>query len=160
MLFMPNHPVEFYGRILFHLVSTNFFWFSASSKFRKELFFKFPFKKFFSLVLFRCSQQSKIYNLKLRIILFKNWYEPWEWDSEDPFEKGLQKVVTLFQEKRNMFMSMELDGVSCIIIKTSPSTSLLVMFFDPGQVGSIFCGSGRVSHLWFGFEFGKFPLKT
>jgi len=33
-------------------------------------------------------------------------------------------------------------------------------FFDPGQVGSIFCGSGRVSHLWFGFEFGKFPLKT
>jgi len=31
--------------------------------------------------------------------------------------------------------------------------------FDPGRVGSIFCGSGRVSHLWFGFEFGKFPLK-
>jgi len=28
------------------------------------------------------------------------------------------------------------------------------------QVRSIFCGSGRVSHLWFGFEFGKFPLKT
>jgi len=27
------------------------------------------------------------------------------------------------------------------------------------QVGSIFCGLGRVSHLWFGFEFGKFPLK-
>jgi len=26
--------------------------------------------------------------------------------------------------------------------------------------GSIFCGSGRVSHLWLGFEFGKFPLKT
>jgi len=26
--------------------------------------------------------------------------------------------------------------------------------FDPGRVGS-----GRVSHLWFGFEFGKFPLK-
>jgi len=23
----------------------------------------------------------------------------------------------------------------------------------------IFCGSGWVSHLWFGFEFGKFPLK-
>jgi len=21
-------------------------------------------------------------------------------------------------------------------------------------------GSGRVSHLWFGLEFGKFPLKT
>jgi len=32
--------------------------------------------------------------------------------------------------------------------------------FDPGQVGSIFCGSGRVSHFWFRFEFGKFPLKT
>jgi len=38
----------------------------------------------------------------------------------------------------------------------------------PGQkfltrVGSIFVariGSGRVSHLWFGSEFGKFPLKT
>jgi len=25
--------------------------------------------------------------------------------------------------------------------------------------GSIFCSSGRVSHSWFGFEFGKFPLK-
>jgi len=23
--------------------------------------------------------------------------------------------------------------------------------------GSIFCGSGRVSHLWFEFDFGKFP---
>jgi len=32
-------------------------------------------------------------------------------------------------------------------------------YYDLGQVGSIFCGSGRVSHLWFGFEFGKFPLK-
>jgi len=31
--------------------------------------------------------------------------------------------------------------------------------FDPGQVGSVFCGSGRVSHLWFGLESGKFPLK-
>jgi len=28
------------------------------------------------------------------------------------------------------------------------------------RVGSIFCGSGRVSHLWFEFEFGKFALKT
>jgi len=25
--------------------------------------------------------------------------------------------------------------------------------------GQFICGSGRVSHLWFGFEFGKFPLK-
>jgi len=33
-------------------------------------------------------------------------------------------------------------------------------FFDPGWVRSIFCGSGRVSHLRFVFEFGKFPLKT
>jgi len=32
-------------------------------------------------------------------------------------------------------------------------------FFDPGQVRSIFCGSGWVSHLWFGIGFGKFPLK-
>jgi len=31
--------------------------------------------------------------------------------------------------------------------------------FDPGWVGSIFCGSGWVRHLWFGFDFGKFPLK-
>jgi len=35
----------------------------------------------------------------------------------------------------------------------------------PGQkfftwVGSIFCGSGRVSHLWFGFEFGKYFPKN
>jgi len=28
------------------------------------------------------------------------------------------------------------------------------------RVGSIICCSGRVSHLWFGFEFGKFPLQT
>jgi len=27
------------------------------------------------------------------------------------------------------------------------------------QVGSIFCGSGQVRHLWFGLEFGKYPLK-
>jgi len=37
--------------------------------------------------------------------------------------------------------------------------------FDPGRVVSIFSGlgqpgSGWVSHLWFGFGFGKFPLKT
>jgi len=32
--------------------------------------------------------------------------------------------------------------------------------FNPGQVGSIICGLGWVSHLWFGFEFWKFPLKT
>jgi len=32
-------------------------------------------------------------------------------------------------------------------------------YFDPGSIGSIFCCSGQVSHLWFGFEFGKFPLK-
>jgi len=36
--------------------------------------------------------------------------------------------------------------------------------FDPGRVRSIFCGPGwvgmgRVSHLWFGFESEKFPLK-
>jgi len=42
------------------------------------------------------------------------------------------------------------------------SGSQLVM--GPGlnfltQDGSIFCGSGWFSHLWFGFEFGKFPLK-
>jgi len=30
-------------------------------------------------------------------------------------------------------------------------------FLNPGQVGSNFCCSGWVSHLWFGF--GKFPLK-
>jgi len=32
-------------------------------------------------------------------------------------------------------------------------------FLTPGQVESTFCGSGRVSHLWFGFEIGKFPLQ-
>jgi len=40
--------------------------------------------------------------------------------------------------------------------------SILVM--GPGQknltrVGTIFCYSGRVSHLWLGPGFGKFPLK-
>jgi len=29
-----------------------------------------------------------------------------------------------------------------------------------GWVGSTFCSSGWVSHLWFGFRFGKFPLKV
>jgi len=39
-------------------------------------------------------------------------------------------------------------------------------FFDPGRAGRlIFSSSGqvgtnRLSHLWFGFGFGKFPLKT
>jgi len=41
------------------------------------------------------------------------------------------------------------------------------VMMGPGQnfltrVGSIFCGSGQVgsgSNLWFGLEFGKFPLK-
>jgi len=32
--------------------------------------------------------------------------------------------------------------------------------FDPGRVNFLWLGLGRVSHLWFGFEFGKFPLKT
>jgi len=32
--------------------------------------------------------------------------------------------------------------------------------FDPGWVSFLCLGLGRVSHLWFGFEFGKFPLKT
>jgi len=27
------------------------------------------------------------------------------------------------------------------------------------QVGPIFCCLGRISHLWFGFGFGKYPLK-
>jgi len=31
--------------------------------------------------------------------------------------------------------------------------------FHMGWVGSIFCGSGQVSHLWFGFEFGKLLIK-
>jgi len=31
--------------------------------------------------------------------------------------------------------------------------------FDLGLVGPIFCGLGRVSHLWFEFGFGKFSLK-
>jgi len=31
--------------------------------------------------------------------------------------------------------------------------------FDPGRVNFLWLGSGRVSHLWFGLEFGKFPLK-
>jgi len=34
---------------------------------------------------------------------------------------------------------------------------LLVM--GPGQKFLTLVGLGRVSHLWFGFEFGKFPLK-
>jgi len=31
--------------------------------------------------------------------------------------------------------------------------------FDPGWVKFLWPGSGQVSHLRFGFEFGKFPLK-
>jgi len=41
--------------------------------------------------------------------------------------------------------------------KTMSRSSWLTSFFDSSWVGSIFCGSGQVSHLWFGF--GKFPLK-
>jgi len=32
--------------------------------------------------------------------------------------------------------------------------------FDPGWVNFLWLGSGRVSQLWFGLEFRKFPLKT
>jgi len=32
--------------------------------------------------------------------------------------------------------------------------------FDPSWVGSSFSCSGRVSHLWFGYGFGKFTLKS
>jgi len=32
-------------------------------------------------------------------------------------------------------------------------------FFDPGQVNFLLLRSGRISHLWFGSGFGKFPLK-
>jgi len=43
-------------------------------------------------------------------------------------------------------------------------TELLELVMGPGEifltrVRSIFCGSGRVSHLWFGFGFQKFPQK-
>jgi len=31
--------------------------------------------------------------------------------------------------------------------------------FDQGRVNFLWLGSGRVSHLWFGLEFGKLPLK-
>jgi len=43
-------------------------------------------------------------------------------------------------------------------------TIILIVVMGPGQnflsrAGSSFCGSGRVSHLWFGFWLGKFSLK-
>jgi len=52
----------------------------------------------------------------------------------------------------------------CVNIKIKAMTSdgSGSKIFDPGWVGSIFVarvGSGWVSHLWFGLEFGKFPLK-
>jgi len=31
--------------------------------------------------------------------------------------------------------------------------------FDPGRVKFLLLGLGRVSHFWFGYRFGKFPLK-
>jgi len=54
------------------------------------------------------------------------------------------------------------------IIEVNLVELFTIVVMGPGQkflnrVGSIFCdwvGSGRVSHLWFGLEFGKFPLKT
>jgi len=47
----------------------------------------------------------------------------------------------------------------------SPKYALSMVVMGLGQkfltrVGSIFCDSDWVSHLWFVFEFGKFPLKT
>jgi len=59
----------------------------------------------------------------------------------------------------NLCIEGSLMGLAFFIAKNA---CLLVM--GPGQkfltrVRSIFCGSGRVSHLWFGLEFGKFPLK-
>jgi len=42
-------------------------------------------------------------------------------------------------------------------VKTSDGSGLKMFCPGSGWVGSIFCSSGWVSHLWFGF--GKFPLK-
>jgi len=54
------------------------------------------------------------------------------------------------------------EGSVFFNLKKCPSTSdgSGSKIFDPSWVGSIFSGSGWVSHSWFGLEFGKFPLKT
>jgi len=44
-----------------------------------------------------------------------------------------------------------------LIAKTSDGSGSKI--FDPGPDNFLWLGSGWVSHSWFGFEFGKFPLK-
>jgi len=51
-------------------------------------------------------------------------------------------------------------NICTISLYAHTNDTWITNIFDPGQVGAIFCGSGRVSHLWFGFQLGKFPLKT
>jgi len=45
----------------------------------------------------------------------------------------------------------------CVFPRGQLQTWALVM--GPGLFFVARVGSGRVSHLWFGFEFGKFPIK-
>jgi len=60
--------------------------------------------------------------------------------------------------------AQKLSGVRCQNpyplenVLSCPLNNKQSKIFDPVRVGSIFCGSGRVSHSWFGFEFEKFPL--
>jgi len=67
---------------------------------------------------------------------------------------GQSRVYPLFTlGQKYVGMATEGQRMPCVVM--GPGQKFLAQV-RPGQ---FFCGSGRVSHLWLGFEFGKFPLK-
>jgi len=79
------------------------------------------------------------------------------------------------KKQRNLILNKNQLWYPYSCVKENQSTSLTILFpacvknfpewvktvvMGPGQKFLTWFGLGRVSHLWFGFEFQKFPLKT
>jgi len=63
----------------------------------------------------------------------------------------------LFNKK--CFCMRSNSGLGCLSLITSATFDAVANFgHSSGRVNFLWLWSGRVSHLWFGFEFGKFSL--
>jgi len=66
----------------------------------------------------------------------------------------------LFEQNLSNYERVEwTNSLNYELIELQTSDGSGSKIFDPGWVNFLWLGSGRVSHLWFGLEFGKFPLK-
>jgi len=104
-------------------------------------FRKFPLK-ITNFSIFLLSGHKKYFRVGSKSIRVK--------DGSAPYLLQIKSMLSLGQ------------GPSLILIKLLPNNSdgFGSKIFDPGQVRSIFCGSGWVSHLLFGSGFGKFPPRN